>query len=130
MYVISPAPPGRRTEVRGQPRDEAVQAAAGGALRAAGGARKDGGRREAGDVDVARRRRDREVLRSVGVCAAEVRGLVERGEVGAQARDDRVGASAGRALGAADGAREVRGVRLPREVYVARRASNGAGNRA
>src|SRR5262249_58417150 len=97
------------------------------ALRAAGGARKDGGRGGAGDVGGARRRRDREILRSVVVCAAEVRGLVERGEVRAQARDERVGASAGRALGAADGAREVRGVRLPRNVYVARRESNGDG---
>src|SRR5262247_383580 len=118
MYVISLAPRGRRTEVRGQPCDEAVLAAAGGALRAAGGAREDGGHREAGDVDVARRRRDREVLRCVDACAAEVRGLVERGEVRAQPRDKRVAASAGHALGTADGAREVRRVRHARKVYV------------
>src|SRR5262249_46320774 len=65
--------------------------------------------------------RDREGAGPVGACAAEVRGLVERGEVRAQARDEGVEVSAGRALGAADGAREVRRLRLPRNVYLARR---------
>src|SRR5262245_14679159 len=67
MYIISPAPRGRRAEVPRQPRDECVQrAAAEGALGASGRARKHRGRREAGDVDVARRRRDHELVRSVG----------------------------------------------------------------
>src|SRR5262249_58899645 len=91
-------------EVRGQPGDEAVErAAAEGPLGASGGARKDGGLREAGDVDVARRRRDHEVARPVVEAAAEVGGLVDRGEVQVQPRDEGVGSTAEGALGAAAG---------------------------
>src|SRR5262245_8964796 len=129
MYVISPAPRGRRAEVRGQPRDEAVKRpAAEDPLSASGGARKDGGLREAGDVDVARRRRDPEGERPVVETAAEIGGLVERGEVRGQPRDERVGSTAESALGAADGAREIGGLRLPRNVHLVRRETNRDGN--
>src|SRR5262245_47505295 len=121
MYVISPAPRGRRTEVRGQPRDEGVLGAAEGALGASGGARKDGGRRETGDVDVARRRRDCQVERRLLETAAEVGGLVDRGQGQVQPRDEGVVVTAENGLGTADGAREVGGIREPGNVHLARR---------
>src|SRR5262245_36372696 len=117
MYVISPAPGGRRAEICGQPRDEGVLAPAEGALGASGGGRKYGGRRQAGDVDVARRRRDGERERCVGAWTAEVRGLIERGETRVQTRDDRVEVTCQGPLGAVGGAGEVGGSRGPRDVH-------------
>src|SRR5262245_5985213 len=78
----------RVAEVRGQPCDEGVLDAIEGDLGASGGTRKYGGRRQAGDVDVARRRRDRERERYVAACTAEICGLIERGEILVQTRDE------------------------------------------
>src|SRR5439155_12390330 len=95
-----------RRQARVQPRDEGVPAAAGGALGAAAGAREVRGSREAGDVDLARHRRDREGLGPIEEAGAtEVGGLVERGEARVQARDEGVPAAPGGALGATAGAR-------------------------
>src|SRR5262249_39808118 len=115
-------------QVPGQQRDEGVLRATESALRTCGRARKDRGQREAGDVDVARRRLDHECPRPVVETAAEVGGLVERGEVRGQPRDEGGGSTAEGGLGAADGAREVGRFCLPRNVHLARRELNREGN--
>src|SRR5262249_17736698 len=109
------------------PRDEGVLGAAEGALGASGRARKLAGRREAGDVDVARRRRDREAERLVDAWAAEVCGLVARAQVRVQPRDEGALGAADCALGAAGRAREVGGLREPGNKHVARGEPNRDG---
>src|SRR5204862_167344 len=116
-----------RGQARVQPRDEGVAAAAEGALGAAAGAREVAGTREAGDVDLARRRRDREGVGCIAAAAAEVGGLVERGQARVQPRDEGVGAAAEGALGAAAGAREVGGTREAGDVNLARRRRDREG---
>src|SRR5262249_40371326 len=87
-----------------------------GALGASGGARKYGGRRQAGDVDVAGRRPDRERERRVAAWTAQIRGLVERGEARAQTRDERVEVTCQSRLNAVAGVGEVGGSREPRAL--------------
>src|SRR5262245_30867973 len=83
------------------------------------------GIRATGDVDVSRRRRDREAERQRRVVvsvAAEVRGLLERGKARVQARDEPVeDAAAEGVLGPAGRAREIGGLRRARDVDVAGR---------
>src|SRR5262249_30214335 len=113
-FIVIAAPQVRRllerSQVAVQARDERVapQTPTGGALGATARSWEIGGVRDAGDVDVARRRRDREPpLHLVVLAAAEVGGLPEHGEPGVQPRDETIKESAGSPLGAADGAREV-----------------------
>src|SRR5262249_56664219 len=95
----------RRAQVRGQQRDERVLCPAEAALGGSGRARKDRGQREAGDVDVPRRRRHHEGEHPVVETAAEVGGLIERAQVRVEPCDERVGPTARSGLGAAAGAR-------------------------
>src|SRR5262249_37956038 len=93
------------------------------ALGSASRSREVDGARAAGDVDVARGRRDAHVPHPVLAGAAEERGLAERRQAGVQARDERVVLAApGYGLGPAGDTREIHGVRHTRDV-------DGAGRR-
>src|SRR5262249_57455963 len=114
-FVIAAAQVGRlleRCQVAVQARDERVfpRTPTEGVLGTTCRSREIGGVRGTGDVDVAGRRRDRERPHLVVVAAAEVGGLLERGETGVQPRDETLDAAAAKSgLRSAAGAGKVGG---------------------
>src|SRR5262249_60114042 len=101
----------QRGQVGAQSRHETINAAAEGALRAPARAGKVLGKRASGDVNLARRRSDRERFRLIVTAAAQVRRLLEGGQAAIEARDVRVERTTRGALGTPARAREVPGVR-------------------
>src|SRR5262249_50069374 len=100
------------------------------ALGASGRAREVCGRRAPGDVDLARRRRDRERVAFVPSGPAQVRRLPEGGQARVQARDEPVLRTAAQLdLDSAIGSGKVDGARATGDVDVARRRRDGHGER-